>query len=121
MIELTQTFSFEAAHFLPTAEAGNPNRRIHGHSFTVEISVAGEPNPQTGLLIHFDRLKQICIEHIYDRLDHRMLNEIEGLEHPTLENICIWMANILKPILPGLARITLKRETCGQKCVYRPA
>lgn len=120
MIELTQTFTFEAAHFLPSAPDGNENRRIHGHSFRVDVTLAGNPDTQTGLLMHFDIFKEICNRLVRQKLDHQFLNEIAGFENPTLENMCREIWNILAPELPHLSAVTMIRETCGQKCVYRP-
>lgn len=119
MIELTQSFTFEAAHFLPSAPEGNENRRIHGHSFKVEVSVAGSPDKETGLLIHFDKLKAICNRLVRDKLDHQFLNDIPGFENPTLENMSQKMFEILKSEIPFISAVTIIRETCGQRCVYR--
>jgi 6-pyruvoyltetrahydropterin/6-carboxytetrahydropterin synthase len=120
MIELTQSFTFEAAHYLPNAPTDNENRRIHGHSFKVEISVSGNANNQTGLLIHFDTFKEICHRLVRDKIDHRLLNDIKGFENPTLENMCQEMWRLLLPELPFLSAISIIRESCGQKCTYRP-
>jgi len=120
MIELTQSFTFEAAHFLPSAPEGNENRRIHGHSFKVDVSVIGSADPQTGLLIHFDAFKEICHRLVRDKIDHQLLNDIKGFENPTLENMCQKMWAMLSPELPALSSITIIRESCGQKCTYRP-
>ncbi len=120
MIELTQSFTFEAAHFLPSAPEGNENRRIHGHSFKVDVTITGNPDADTGLLIHFDKFKEICHRLIYTKLDHQFLNDIQGFENPTLENMSKAMFHILYPELPYLSAVTIIRETCGQKCTYRP-
>ena len=84
MIELTQTFTFEAAHFLPSAPDGNENRRIHGHSFRVDVTLAGNPDTQTGLLMHFDIFKEICNRLVRQKLDHQFLNEnsLYHYKHP---------------------------------------
>jgi 6-pyruvoyltetrahydropterin/6-carboxytetrahydropterin synthase len=119
MIELTQSFTFEAAHFLPSAPEGNENRRIHGHSFGVEVTVSGNPDIGTGLLIHFDAFREICYRLVHQKLDHQLLNDIAGFENPTLENMCQQIWNILAPELPQLSAVTMIRKSCGQKCVYR--
>lgn len=119
MIELSQFFTFEAAHFLPSAEDGNENRRLHGHSFRVEIIVAGKPDIRTGLFIHFDALRDICHLHVRDKLDHQFLNDIKGLENPTLENISMWIWDALIPYLECLTTVVIYRDTCSQKCVFR--
>lgn len=120
MIELTQSFTFEAAHFLPSAPEGNENRRLHGHSFKVEVTVTGQPDVDTGLLIHFDEFKEICYKNVRNKIDHQLLNEIPGFEVPTLENMCMQIWKMLKSDIPYISAVTLIRETCGQKCVFKP-
>ena len=77
-MRIYKEFFFEAAHFLPSAPPGHPNSRVHGHSFRVRITVDGEPDEDTGIIVHFDEL-EAAIADARDALDHRMLNEIEGL------------------------------------------
>ena len=55
---------------------------------------------------------------LYDQLDHHYLNEIEGLENPTSENLAHWIWRRLKPVLPLLSQVVV-RETCTAGCVYR--
>jgi 6-pyruvoyltetrahydropterin/6-carboxytetrahydropterin synthase len=111
-------FHFEAAHFLPTAPAGHPNSRVHGHSFRVRVTVAGEPDPTTGLVVHFEEL-EAALTDAREALDHRMLNEIEGLELPTLERISLWLWDRLHNRVPGLAEVEIVRDSCHEGCVYR--
>jgi 6-pyruvoyltetrahydropterin/6-carboxytetrahydropterin synthase len=54
---------------------------------------------------------------IYDQLDHHYLNDVEGLENPTSENLALWIWGKLKPQLPLLSTIEIK-ETCTSGCVY---
>ena len=111
-------FFFEAAHFLPSAPPGHPNARVHGHSFRVRVAVDGEPEKKTGILVHFDDLED-AVADARDALDHRMLNEVEGLASPTLERIAIWLWDRLHNRLPGLAEIEVARDSCHEGCVYR--
>jgi 6-pyruvoyltetrahydropterin/6-carboxytetrahydropterin synthase len=55
---------------------------------------------------------------ILEKLDHRYLNEIPGLENPTSEEIAVWIWKGLKPKLPLLAEVVVA-ETCTARCVYR--
>ncbi|HEY6921663.1 MAG TPA: 6-carboxytetrahydropterin synthase, partial [Methyloceanibacter sp.] len=71
-------FTFEAAHLLPSAPPGHPNARVHGHSFRVRVTVDGEPNEETGVVIHFDDLEAATAD-VRDALDHRFLNDLQGL------------------------------------------
>jgi len=116
-MRIYKEFTFEAAHFLPSAPDGHPNARIHGHSFRVRITVDGEPDSETGLLIHFDDLKT-ALDDLRGTLDHNFLNNIEGLENPTLELISKWLWDQLHNRVPGLAEIALSRDTCHEGCIY---
>lgn len=117
MIEISKQFYFDAAHYMPHMAEGHAYRQMHGHSFKAQIAIQGQPDPQTGWVMDFDALDQV-IEAVRKELDHRTLNDIEGLAAPTLENICVWLWQRLANRLPGLARITLSRESVGQSCTY---
>ncbi|HEY2071531.1 MAG TPA: 6-carboxytetrahydropterin synthase [Rhizomicrobium sp.] len=115
MIELTQEFGFDAAHYLGM---GAPeNARLHGHSFYVEVTLRGEPNPATGFLRDLGEIKQ-ALETIREGLDHRLLNEVEGLGNPTLENLACFIFIRAKAALPEVSRVKLRRPSYGQSCVY---
>ncbi len=116
-MRIYKDFTFEAAHFLPSAAAGHPNARIHGHSFHVRVTVVGEPDPQTGLVLHFDDL-EAAIAECRAALDHRFLNEIDGLDTPTLERIAAWIWSGLGNRVPGLAEVHVSRPSCGEGCIY---
>jgi 6-pyruvoyltetrahydropterin/6-carboxytetrahydropterin synthase len=116
-VRLTRTFRFEAAHALPTFPDGHKCRRLHGHSFRVDVEVAGAVDPATGYLIDYGQIKAAC-EPIRKRLDHYHLNEIEGLENPTSEVLAKWIWERLKPALPQLSAVTV-HETCTSRCEYR--
>ena len=111
-------FTFEAAHLLPSAPPGHPNARVHGHSFRVRVFVDGEPNDDTGVVVHLDDL-EAATKDARDALDHRFLNDIEGLAAPTLEHIAMWLWDRLHNCLPGLAEIEVARDTCHEGCIYR--
>lgn len=115
-MEIYKDFSIEAAHRLPNVPEGHKCSRLHGHSFLVRIVVAGEPGETSGWVMDFSDIKSV-FKPIYDRLDHHYLNDIEGLENPTSENLAIWIWNELKADLPELSRIEIK-ETCTSGCVY---
>ena len=116
-MRIYKEFQFEAAHFLPTAPAGSPNARVHGHSFRARVTIEGIPGADTVYVFHFDELAQTMAE-ARDALDHRLLNEVEGLEAPTLERIAIWLWNRLQNRVPGLAEIEIARDSCGEGAVY---
>jgi 6-pyruvoyltetrahydropterin/6-carboxytetrahydropterin synthase len=116
-MRIYKEFRFEAAHFLPSAAPRSPNARVHGHSFRARVTIEGTPNPETGYIFHFDELAH-AMEEARDALDHRFLNEIDGLAAPTLERIAIWLWNRLQNRLPGLAEIEIARDSCQEGCIY---
>ncbi len=116
-MELRKSFQFEAAHLLPLLPKRHKCRRLHGHSFAVEIAVAGDCDPKLGWLMDYADLSQ-AFRPIWEKLDHRYLNEIRGLENPTSENVAVWIWRRLKPQLPLLTEVVVA-ETCTARCVYR--
>ena len=110
-------FTFEAAHRLPNVPEGHKCARLHGHSFQVRVSVDGPVGTESGWVMDFADLKA-AFGPVYDRLDHRYLNEIAGLDNPTSENLAIWIWRELAKTLPGLSEVEV-RETCTSGCVYR--
>ncbi len=116
-MEIFKEFTFEAAHHLPNTPPGHKCRRLHGHSFRVAIHVAGPMDPDAGWVMDFADVKA-AFKPLLEQLDHNFLNEIEGLENPTSEEIARWIWRRLKPGLPGLSQVGI-RETCTAGCVYR--
>lgn len=119
-MRIYKEFLFEAAHFLPSAPPGHPNSRVHGHSFRVRVVIDGEPAADTGLVFHFDDLAA-AIADAREALDHRFLNEVEGLELPTLERISMWIWSRLQNRVPGLAEVHVSRDSCQEGCIYTGA
>ena len=115
-MEVFKEFQFEAAHLLPNVPPDHKCRRLHGHSFRVAVHVAGPLHPQAGWVMDFADIGH-AFKPIMDALDHRYLNEIDGLSNPTSEHIARWIWARLKPALPGLSKIVVK-ETCTSGCTY---
>jgi 6-pyruvoyltetrahydropterin/6-carboxytetrahydropterin synthase len=115
MIELSQEFGFDAAHYLGNGAA--ENRRLHGHSFYAEVTLRGEPDPATGFLRDLGEVDAV-LKAIREMLDHRLLNEIEGLGMPTLENLAKFIFARAEASLPEVVRVKLRRPSYGQTCVY---
>lgn len=115
-MEIFKSFTFEAAHRLPHVPEGHKCARLHGHSFGVEIHVAGAVDAQTGWVMDFAEIKT-AFAPLYQVLDHHYLNEIPGLENPTSEEIARWIWERLKPQLPSLSRVVV-RETCTTGAVF---
>jgi len=115
-MELIKSFQFEAAHLLPHLPLRHKCRRLHGHSFKVEVMVGGECDARLGWVMDYADISK-AFKPLWDKLDHRYLNEIRGLENPTSENLCLWIWRRLKPRLSKLKAISLA-ETCQSRCIY---
>lgn len=113
---LSRTFSIEAAHRLPEVPEGHKCRRLHGHSYRVTVLVSGEVDPRTGFVVDFADLYQ-AFAPLHEQLDHRYLNEVEGLLNPTSENLARWIWVRLVDKLP-LYEVRID-ETCTSACIYR--
>ncbi|MCX7603106.1 MAG: 6-carboxytetrahydropterin synthase QueD [Bryobacteraceae bacterium] len=116
-MEIFKEFTFEAAHRLPNLPPEHKCSRLHGHSFHVRICVSGAVDGHSGWVMDFGEIKAVC-KPVIDELDHRYLNEIEGLENPTSERIAEWLWRRIKPLLPQLSAVEV-RETCTSGCRYR--
>jgi 6-pyruvoyltetrahydropterin/6-carboxytetrahydropterin synthase len=117
-VELRKTFQFEAAHLLPRLPESHKCRRLHGHSFKVDVVVEGPCDPELGWLIDYAEISA-AFRPLWEQLDHRYLNDVPGLENPTSENLAVWIWARLKPGLPLLTEVVVA-ETCTARCVYRP-
>jgi len=116
-MDIYKEFTFEAAHRLPNVPAGHKCARLHGHSFTVRLTVRGPLDPSLGWVMDFGDLKA-AFRPVYDELDHNYLNDLPGLENPTSEVLARWIWQRLVGRLPQLAAVEI-RETCTSGCVYR--
>jgi len=102
---------------LPNVPEGHKCARLHGHSFQVSIYVEGPVGDTSGWVMDFGDIKKI-FKPIYNQLDHHYLNDIQGLDNPTSENLAKWIWEKLKPELPLLSAVKIK-ETCTSGCIYR--
>jgi 6-pyruvoyltetrahydropterin/6-carboxytetrahydropterin synthase len=116
-MEIFKIFTFEAAHRLPHVPPDHKCSRLHGHSFQCEVHVNGPLAQPLGWVIDFADIKQ-AFAPLHEVLDHNYLNEIDGLENPTSEELARWIWRRLRSKLPGLSAVLI-RETCTSGCVYR--
>jgi 6-pyruvoyltetrahydropterin/6-carboxytetrahydropterin synthase len=115
-VDIFKVFHIEAAHRLPNVPDGHKCARLHGHSFRVEVHVRGDLDPELGWVMDFADVKRE-FQSVFDRLDHRYLNDVPGLENPTSERLAEWIWAALKPSLPLLHKIVV-HETCTAGCSY---
>jgi 6-pyruvoyltetrahydropterin/6-carboxytetrahydropterin synthase len=117
-MEIFCEFTLEAAHRLPHVPAGHKCGRLHGHSYRVEVHVTGEVDEMSGMVLDFADVKA-AFAPLHELLDHRYLNEVDGLENPTSENLARWIWARLEADL-FLAKVVV-RETCTSGVEYRGA
>jgi 6-pyruvoyltetrahydropterin/6-carboxytetrahydropterin synthase len=117
---IVKEFGFEAAHSFGHKPAGHENTRVHGHSFKVEVALAGEPDPTTGCVVDFETLNH-ALSAVRDKLDHHFLNDIPGLGIPSLENLAQWIAGQLHGGFPALRSVTVRRPSLGESCRFELA
>ena len=113
MVYLTRKVEFAASHrYHNPALSAEENRRVfgkcnnphgHGHNYTLEVTIAGEPDPITGMVLDLKELKDILEREIMQRMDHRFLNyEVAELKAqiPTCENVARVIWNLLEAKIP---------------------
>jgi 6-pyruvoyltetrahydropterin/6-carboxytetrahydropterin synthase len=99
-MKITKTFTFDAAHWLPHVPKTHRCSRMHGHTYHVEVKLAGQPTAEQGWLVDFATIgrawKAIAVE-----VDHRCLNDVQGLENPTCEVLARWLLLRWREELPA--------------------
>ncbi|MGH9591945.1 MAG: 6-carboxytetrahydropterin synthase [Bryobacteraceae bacterium] len=109
-VYLTRKIEFSASHLYHNpAFTPEENRRVfgkcnnphgHGHNYTLEVTVAGQPDPKTGMVLDLAELKEILEQEVMRRMDHRFLNyevaELKGMI-PTCENVAGVIWSLLAP------------------------
>ncbi len=113
-----RTFRFHSARYLPKLKDNHICKKMHGHTFNLTVYVDGEINTQTGFVIDFYDIDTVVNKLIISKIDHKILNEIDGLENPTSEIVSKWIGNHLNPSLKGLSKIELS-EDHGTGIIYK--
>ncbi len=119
-VEISYAFGFDAAHRFATTPRGHKYSGVHGHSFQCQVTLRGTPRAPHGFVTDLAQVERICLA-LRKQLDHTLLNEIIDLQTPSLEHLALWIWGRLAKKLPGLARITVRRDSLGQSCSYSGA
>ena len=109
-MEVFRNFRFHSARHLPNLEDSHICKRIHGHTFNLTVHIRGNIDPNTGFIIDFFDIDEIVNSKIISIIDHKLLNEIKGLENPTSEHLTKWIWNNLKHTMNGLSKIVLSED-----------
>jgi 6-pyruvoyltetrahydropterin/6-carboxytetrahydropterin synthase len=115
-MQIFKQFTFDSAHFLPNVPDGHKCKEIHGHTYRLTVYVEGELEKKLEWVMDFAEMKNV-IDPVVKSIDHKLLNNISGLENPTCEIIAVWLWNKIKPEVPLLTRIEL-HETPTSGAVY---
>lgn len=118
--ELAQRFFFEAAHTLDRKIDTASSKRIHGHTYQAEVALQGPADPHTGMVLDLGVLR-LEIEGLREVLDHAFLDEVPELSHPTLENLCAFIARRLQARDLPIASVKVWRDASGDSCLLRIA
>ena len=116
--EIEKDFQFEAAHYFGHADANDLFKKIHGHSFAGTVRIEGDAQEDKGWIRDLWKIDQI-IQDIIKPLDHSVLNEVDGLDQPALEQIAKWIFVRLESKLPGLSCVEARRPSCGERARVR--
>lgn len=116
--EIEKDFQFEAAHYFGHADANNLFKKVHGHSFAGTVRIEGDAQEKKGWIRDLWKIDQI-VKEVVEPLDHSLLNEVDGLEQPALEQIAKWIFDRLEPRLPGLSSVEVRRPSCGERARVR--
>ena len=116
--EITQRFFFDAAHTLKRTIEAEGSRRIHGHTYHCEVSLAGIPEEKSGMVNDLGVLRA-HLNDVRDQLDHHYLDEIKALGAPTLENLCTFVWRAVESKFSNIASVHVWREGMGDGCRLR--
>ena len=116
MWELTKSFRFEAAHPLSGTTFGKLAEQIHGHSFRAEVTIRGQPDPATGMVVDLGVLDR-RIADVSKVLDHKLLNKIEAIGPPTLENLSRFIWERVQHA-GRVTKVRVHRDSCNESCTY---
>ena len=116
-MEIFVKFDFAASRRLTKLPAAHPCSRVHGHTFEVQITLVGEVDPSTGFMVDFSFVEE-KLDDVKAIVDHRYLNDINGLENPTTEILAQWLWQHLSRDLSTLTTISVQ-EHYSRGVTYR--
>lgn len=116
-MRIWKEFAFEAAHRLPNLPAEHKCARLHGHSYRFRLNVEGPVDPTTGWVVDFGGLLKAAGDLILSLVDHRYLNEIDGLANPTAELLACWIWDRVRLTQLPLVAVEVF-ETCTTGVYY---
>ena len=117
IIELKQHFQIESARFLTSLPKDHPCSKMHGHSFKIILTFKGAVDPKLGWVMDYHEITKI-MQPLLNQLDHKVLNEVSGLENPTSEHLAKWIFDHVKKDIHILTAVNIS-ETPTTECIYQ--
>lgn len=116
--EIAQRFYFDAAHTLRRQVEAESSARVHGHTYHGEVALTGTPDASSGMVVDLGVLRAELAA-AREALDHRLLDEVDGLGSPTLENLCLFLLRRITEAGLPVSRVSVWREGAGDRCDLR--
>ena len=115
---LLRKYTFQAARKLTKIDPNHICANLHGHTFHVTIKIEGPINDKNDFVMDFFDIDTIFNKTVFDKLDHKYLNDIDGLQSPTTENLAKWIWNTLIKKLSILKEVhVFENDVYG--CIYK--
>ena len=115
-MQIFKKFTFDSAHALPNVPDGHKCKNVHGHTYHLTLFLESEIDSEMGWVMDFADVKEI-MNPVMTQIDHKFLNDIEGLENPTCEIFVKWIWDRLIGSMPQLVKIELY-ETPTSGAIY---
>lgn len=109
IIEIAKQFTFDAAHRIPGLPPTHKCHHLHGHTYRVELLLSGTMN-ELGFVREYDEIAAAWAP-LADQLDHKFLNEVEGMKHTSTEYIAYWIAERIRKPLPELIAVRVSESS----------
>ena len=113
-VKICKEFDFDAAHFLPNVAPDHKCSRMHGHTYKVQVVCEGEPDDR-GMVLDFAEIAEAW-RPVHDQIDHRVLNDVPGLENPTTEILTPWIMSRLPLVSLVSVRVYESSTTYCEVC-----
>ena len=113
-----RTFRFHAARFLPNLHDKHICKKIHGHTFNLTVYIYGPIKNPEGFVIDFFDIDVVLNKKILPLIDHKLLNDVEGLNNPTSEHLIKWIWDNIVNEFSGLRKLQLS-EDHGTGIIYK--
>lgn len=120
VVTICKSFDFDAAHHLPRVPEGHKCKRMHGHTYRVDVMLEGDPTPMDGWFVDYADIA-IAWAGIHAMIDHCVLNDVPGLENPTTEVLAAWILRQLssaQAVAPFLVAVRV-HESSSTWCEAR--